>query len=103
MKVTLCVNAFIFQGPPFANEVDERESFAAMANPSLLDFDERPDLYVIADLAAVQICKRENLDPLAKFHVRCDSLEGWVGCCSRDETGRACRGVHYQRPLPLPE
>src|SRR3979411_357735 len=76
-----------------------------MANSSpFLDFDERPDLYVIADLAAVQIRKRENLDPLAKFHVRCDSLEKLIAVVHAGIRLRSGSGeVPLPRPLPLPE
>jgi len=47
------------------------EILLPVADPRpFLDFYESPNLHVIADLAAIEICERENLDPLAKLHVR---------------------------------
>jgi len=64
----------IFKGDAFTDETVARD-FAAIAHARVfLNFDKSANLYIVADLAAIQIRKRENLDALAKLHVRRDSL-----------------------------
>ena len=65
---------------------------------AFLDFDKGPDLHVIAQLAPVKICKRENPDPLAKFYVRSNLLEKLIALVHAGTIVRLGSGAP---PLPL--
>ena len=71
---TVADEHLVLDGHALADE-GVRRNFAARAHAGvLLDFYKRPDLRVIADLAAVEVYKRgvENLNVAAEFDAGCD-------------------------------
>jgi hypothetical protein len=91
----------VFDRDSFANERMARD-FATTAHASaLLDFDERPNLGVIANFAAVEIREREDLDPLAKLHVRRNALIKLVVIVHAGMRVRSGAGAGMD-PLPSP-
>src|SRR5437879_1349118 len=57
----------------FAEKAVTRD-LAAAANPrAFLNFNKSAHLRVVSDFTTVKIGKRENLDPLAKLHIRCNT------------------------------
>ena len=91
----------IFDRDSFANERMARD-FATTAHAStFLNFDERPNLGVIANFATVEIRECEDLDPLAKLHVRRNALIKLVVIVHAGMRVRSGVGAGMD-PLPSP-
>src|SRR5256885_5105641 len=70
---------FILQGHSFANKTVTGNLARIPDFRALLNFDERADPDVVANLASVQIGEAINTLPLAQLYIRCDSLEELPG------------------------
>jgi hypothetical protein len=99
---TVANKHFVLQRHAFTDE-SVTGNFATIANPGpFLNLHKSANLHIVANLAAVKICERENPDPLAKLYVWRNLLEELFSTLHADTISRTLAGTTTPWPLPLP-
>jgi len=83
----------IFERHTFTDETVARDFAAVSHARPFLNFYKCANLYIVSDLATIQIRKREDVDPLAKLHVRRNPLIELFGIVHADTIARPPAGT----------